>query len=125
MNKIGLIAFLLFFIYVIDSLDAIRCYSCLQGCPDPFNKANRHVNRTNSASGWCMKLKTSRDHKLMVIRTSALADICKKDKCKSSFHAGTKAIGCCCNTDLCNHSPVIISSLNIWLISIATKFALP
>ncbi|CAF1362133.1 unnamed protein product [Adineta steineri] len=101
----------IFLIYFVGNVDGIRCYNCLQGCSDPFNKTNTNANSITSSSGWCMKLKTSRKHDFVFTRTSAPfgVSIINSDRCACCFpnqshNCQTPAIDLPCNectSDFC------------------------
>ncbi|CAF1437033.1 unnamed protein product [Adineta steineri] len=97
MDRLLLTILSIYLIYFVGNVDGIRCYNCLQGCSDPFNKTNTNANLITSSSGWCMKLKTSRKHDFVFTRTSAPFGICNENKCKTSHHDGVSII----NSDRC------------------------
>ncbi len=120
---IGILSILflkIIFCFILDNIDGIRCYNCLDNCFDPFNKTNSKAIQMESPSGWCMvriysynysksivvfqKFKTSSTHELVLVRSSAPPSLCTEKKCKTIHRHEVTEIGCCCNTELCNNS---------------------
>ncbi len=60
-------------------------------------------------------MKSLKKHESVLIRTPAPYGLCTENKCKSTQHNNMKAIGCCCNTDLCNHSSRITVALESFI----------
>ncbi|CAF3315149.1 unnamed protein product, partial [Rotaria socialis] len=61
-------------------IDGIRCYNCVDHCPDPFNKTS--VLSLESLNRWsfCMKLKALKPVKFMLVRSFTSYDLCTENK---------------------------------------------